>query len=75
MLTGRSLCGGFKHAPQDSNALGIKDIERGMTIGITERGAKHSAKQAQQRRGQPLHPNSMRTGTSNSRFKTRFLNY
>lgn len=64
---------GFEHTPGGSNALGTKDIEREMNT--TETGAKHSAKQAHPRRGQPLHPNSMRTGTLNSRFKTRFFNY
>lgn len=63
----------FEHTPEGSNVWGIKDIEREMSI--TETGAKYSAKQAHQRRGQHLHPNSMRAGTLNSRFKTSFLNY
>lgn len=41
----------FEHTPEGSNASGIKDIEREMNI--TETGAKHSAKQAHQRRGAP----------------------
>lgn len=46
----------------------IMNIE--MEISVIETGVKSLAKQACHGRRQPLYPNSVRTGTSNSRFRS-----
>lgn len=60
----------FEHTLEGINAYRIKDIE--IEMSIPETGAKNLAKQACHGRAQPPYPNSMRTGTLNSRFRPRF---